>query len=65
MQPVFLGCRKFGGSVAEDLFRRGICLPSSSSLSVEDQLRVVNAVRKAARAELLDHLGEAAEARVS
>jgi hypothetical protein len=31
--------------VAEDLFRRGICLPSSSSLSLEDQLYVINQVR--------------------
>jgi dTDP-4-amino-4,6-dideoxygalactose transaminase len=42
--------------VAEDLFRRGICLPSSSSLSEEDQLYVVNAVRSAAGAEPLASL---------
>jgi pyridoxal phosphate-dependent aminotransferase EpsN len=60
LQPVFSACRKFGGSVAEDLFRRGICLPSSSSLSIEDQLRVVNAVRLAAGAEALDALDELA-----
>ena len=40
---------RFGGRVAEDLFRRGICLPSSSSLSPEDQLSVINGVRRAAR----------------
>ena len=33
--------------MAEDLFRRGICLPSSSSLPLEDQLYVVNQVRAA------------------
>jgi pyridoxal phosphate-dependent aminotransferase EpsN len=64
LQPVFQGCRKFGGSVAEDLFRRGICLPSSSSLPAEDQLRVINAVRKAAGAERLDDLNEAEADRV-
>ena len=33
---------------AEDLYRRGICLPSSSSLSEEEQLHIVNVIRKAA-----------------
>ncbi len=50
LQPLFAGCRCYGGEVAEDLFRRGICLPSSSSLSAEDQLYVVNTVRRAAGA---------------
>jgi pyridoxal phosphate-dependent aminotransferase EpsN len=49
MQPVFAGCERVGGEVARDLFLRGICLPSSSSLTVEDQLRVVAAIRGAAR----------------
>lgn len=50
LQPLYAGCRCFGGAVAEDLFRRGICLPSSSSLSPEDQLRVIQAIRHAAGA---------------
>ena len=41
-------CERYGGEAAEDLFRRGICLPSSSSLTEEDQLRVVNAARRTA-----------------
>ena len=49
LQPLYGGCQCYGGEVAEDLFRRGICLPSSSSLSLEDQLYVVNQVRAAAR----------------
>ena len=48
LQPLYAGCARYGGEVAEDLFRRGICLPSSSSLSLEDQLYVVNQVRAAA-----------------
>jgi dTDP-4-amino-4,6-dideoxygalactose transaminase len=40
-QPVFAGCRTFGGGVADALFRDGLCLPSGSSLSVEDQQRVI------------------------
>lgn len=47
LQPVFLKCESIGGEVAEDLFQRGICLPSSSSLTGEEQLRVINAVRQA------------------
>ncbi len=44
LQALYEGCQRYGGEVAEDLFRRGICLPSSSSLSPEDQLYVVNQV---------------------
>ncbi|NDJ14198.1 MAG: aminotransferase class I/II-fold pyridoxal phosphate-dependent enzyme [Acidobacteriia bacterium] len=33
LQRVYAGYPCFGGAVAEDLFRRGICLPSSSSLA--------------------------------
>src|SRR5690606_9688204 len=32
LQPVFEGCRVRGGAVAEQLFARGLCLPSGSSL---------------------------------
>jgi pyridoxal phosphate-dependent aminotransferase EpsN len=46
LQPLYSGCERYGGAVAEDLFRRGICLPSSSSLSEEDQLHVINAIRR-------------------
>jgi len=53
LQPLYAGRQCYGGAVAEDLFRRGICLPSSSNLPTEDQLHVVNAVRRAAGAEPL------------
>ena len=46
------------GEIAEDLFRRGICLPSSSSLSLEDQLHVINQIRTAAGADSLAELGD-------
>jgi pyridoxal phosphate-dependent aminotransferase EpsN len=58
LQPLYAGCERYGGDVAEDLFRRGICLPSSSSLSAEDQLHVVDAVRRAAGIKELDGLNE-------
>jgi pyridoxal phosphate-dependent aminotransferase EpsN len=47
LQPLYGACQCYGGAVAEDLFRRGICLPSSSNLSLEDQLYVVSQVRGA------------------
>lgn len=47
-QPLYRGFECIGGEVAEDLNRRGICLPSSSSLSLEDQQFVIDRVRDAA-----------------
>ena len=56
LQRLYAESPRYGGRVAEDLFRRGICLPSSSSLSPEDQLRVIGAVRNAAGAGLWPEL---------
>jgi pyridoxal phosphate-dependent aminotransferase EpsN len=50
LQPLYCTAECFGGAVAEDLFARGICLPSSSSLSAGDQERVVSVVRATCRA---------------
>jgi pyridoxal phosphate-dependent aminotransferase EpsN len=49
LQPLFAGCECFGGDVARDLFERGICLPSSSSLPIEDQDYVIDRVQAACR----------------
>ena len=46
LQPVFAHCDRFGGEVAEDLFNRGLCLPSGSNLGEGDLQRVVAVVRK-------------------
>jgi pyridoxal phosphate-dependent aminotransferase EpsN len=56
LQPLYAGCERYGGEVAEDLFRRGICLPSSSSLTEEEQLYVINSVRKAAGGDALTQM---------
>ena len=45
LQPVFAGCRVFGGEVAETLFDRGICLPSGTDLSAADFRRIAGALR--------------------
>ena len=49
MQPIFKDCDCFGGEVAEDLFDRGLCLPSGSNLSDEDLDCVIDAIVKCAR----------------
>lgn len=56
LQPLYSESECYGGDVAADLFRRGICLPSSSSLSLEDQHYVINQVRAAVGAKPLPEL---------
>jgi pyridoxal phosphate-dependent aminotransferase EpsN len=53
LQPIYRDCAALGGAVAEDLFRRGLCFPSGSSLSADDLERVVTTVRDAARQPIL------------
>lgn len=48
LQPVFAGCETFGGKVAKDLFERGLCLPSGSSMTTFDLDRVIAIVRNCA-----------------
>jgi dTDP-4-amino-4,6-dideoxygalactose transaminase len=45
MQPVFASCDSYGGSVSEDLFTHGLCIPSGSNLSTADLDRVIEVVR--------------------
>jgi dTDP-4-amino-4,6-dideoxygalactose transaminase len=44
LQPVFDKCVCIGGEVTEDLFARGLCLPSGSGMTDADLQRVVEAV---------------------
>ena len=46
LQPVFRGCRMRGGAVSEDLFHRGLCLPSGTAMTDSDIGRVANIIRK-------------------
>ncbi len=46
LQPVFERCDCVGGSVCESIFNQSLCLPSGSSLSMSDQARVCDALRK-------------------
>ena len=41
LQPVFADVPVYGGEVSARLFERGLCLPSGSALTDDDQRRVV------------------------
>lgn len=44
LQPVFADCPYYGGTVAEDLFTYGLCLPSGSNLTDADRSRIAEVV---------------------
>ena len=44
MQPVFADAPYYGGSVAEQLFHQGLCLPSGSNLTQADLNRIVETI---------------------
>ncbi len=46
MQPVFKGCFMRGGAVCEDLFNRGLCLPSGTAMTEQDLSRIVGIIRR-------------------
>jgi dTDP-4-amino-4,6-dideoxygalactose transaminase len=50
LQPVFRDTRVVGGSVAESLFEKGLCLPSGSQMSDSDVGRVVDTILSTPRA---------------
>jgi dTDP-4-amino-4,6-dideoxygalactose transaminase len=45
LQPVFSDERVVGGAVSEELFAKGLCLPSGSSLTIDKQNRVIELIR--------------------
>ena len=44
LQPVFESCPQYVNGVSEDLFDRGLCLPSGSSLTEEDLERIIHSI---------------------
>ena len=44
LQPIFKSCKSYVNGVSEDLFSRGICLPSGVGMTEEDLNRVANKV---------------------
>ncbi len=49
LQPIYRDCEVVGGSVAEDIFEKGLCLPSGTAMSDEDIERVVRIIRTQAK----------------
>ena len=48
MQPVFAKCdfiKVADKAVSEDLFTRGVCLPSDTKMTVEEQDRVIEIIK--------------------
>ena len=45
LQPVYRDCEVVGGAVAEDLFARGLCLPSGTTMSTETIAEIARQVR--------------------
>lgn len=45
LQPVFKDCDYVGGQVAEDIFNKGLCLPSDSKMTKENINRVIEVIR--------------------
>jgi len=45
LQPLFQNCKYYAHdeneSISENLFQTGVCLPSSSNMTIEDQMRVI------------------------
>ena len=47
MQPVFEGCRVRGGRVAEEIFEKGLCLPSGNGLDPRRiSMRVIDVIKR-------------------
>jgi len=44
-QPLFTGCSYYSRGISDNLFERGLCLPSSSSLSEDELNKVVRALK--------------------
>jgi dTDP-4-amino-4,6-dideoxygalactose transaminase len=44
LQPIYRDCPVYGGEVSRDLFERGLCLPSGSSLTEADLNRIVTVI---------------------
>jgi dTDP-4-amino-4,6-dideoxygalactose transaminase len=50
LQPIYAGCPTYGGEVSAGLFDCGLCLPSGSALTDDDQRRIVETMLAARQA---------------
>jgi dTDP-4-amino-4,6-dideoxygalactose transaminase len=44
LQPIFQACPFFGGEVAAQLFRQGLCLPSGSNMAEADRTLIIDTI---------------------
>jgi dTDP-4-amino-4,6-dideoxygalactose transaminase len=56
MQPVFKEYRVCGGKVSEDLFMRGLCLPSGTQMTDRNLNHIVNIFRSCCRTTRIRHI---------
>lgn len=49
LQPVFKDCPYYGSNISEELFDKGLCLPSGSNLMKEDLRRAVEVFHRFTR----------------
>jgi len=52
LQPIFKDCRARGGGVSEDLFNRGLCLPSGTQMTEIDFESVVGVIQNVRKEKL-------------
>ena len=56
MQPLFKGAAYYSHNenenISEKLFKTGICLPSGSNMTEEDQLRVIDCVKNSLKVKI-------------
>lgn len=45
LQPIFSNCKYFGSNISENLFKNGLCLPSSSNLTEDDRGRIRKVIK--------------------
>ena len=46
LQPIFENFSNFTNGTSEDLFNRGLCLPSGSNLNQTDLKRIISVIKK-------------------
>jgi dTDP-4-amino-4,6-dideoxygalactose transaminase len=46
LQPVFAGCPAYVNGTSEDLFNKGLCLPSGSNIDEEGRVRIAEVLKK-------------------
>ncbi|GMG69715.1 aminotransferase class I/II-fold pyridoxal phosphate-dependent enzyme [Tetragenococcus halophilus] len=51
LQPVFANYDYIGGEVSEELFKKGICLPSDTKMEDEDLYRVTSVIKRVLQSE--------------